>query len=193
MRLSEPLSLICLFESDESRVARDRQRLNEGALAVFRRENFDAPGPIEVCLAHCADEADDILGSVANEGPAVTGVFEQGPNRFKLGIAEFNAEDYVRVETFHEFRQCRVGAEDMPEVDEQSGGRVAGCSDQVSALGHRADQTEGKRFDRNAGSDRRRFVGDLAERVDERCDVVDWGPECGSYLDERSMESVGRF
>jgi hypothetical protein len=81
----------------------------------------------------------------------------------------------------------------MPEVDYQSGGRVAGCSDQVSALGHRADQTEGERFDRNAGSDRRRFVGDLAERVDQRCDVVDWGSECGSYFDERSMESVCRF
>ena len=50
--LSEPRSLICLFESFESRVARDRQRLNEGPLAVFRRENFDAPGPIEVHFAH---------------------------------------------------------------------------------------------------------------------------------------------
>ena len=115
--LSEPGSLICLFESFESRIARDRQRLNEGPLAVFRRENFDAPGPIEGHLAHCADEADDVLSSVANKGAAVTGVFEQGPNRFKLGIAEFNAEDYVRVETFHEFRQRGVGAEDMPEVD----------------------------------------------------------------------------
>jgi hypothetical protein len=60
-------------------------------------------------------------------------------------------------------------------------------------LGHRADQTKGERFDRNAGSDRRRFVGDLAERVDERFDVVDWGSECGSYFDERSMESLCRF
>ncbi len=89
----------------------------QGPLAVFRRENFDAPGAIEAHIAHRADEADDILGSLANEGAAVTGVFEQGPNRFKLGIAEFNAEDDVRVETFHEFRQRRVGAEDMPEVD----------------------------------------------------------------------------
>jgi hypothetical protein len=60
-------------------------------------------------------------------------------------------------------------------------------------LGHRADQTKGERFDRNAGSDRRRFVGDLAERVDERFDVVDWGSKCSSYFDERSMESLCRF
>ena len=190
---SEPRSLICLFESFEGRVARDRQSLNERPLAVFRRQNLDAPEPVELHLAHCADEADDILGSVADKGAAVTGVFEQGSNRFKLGIAEFDAEDYVRVETFNEFRQRRIGAKDMPEVDYQSCRRVAGCSDQVSAFGHRADQTEGERFDRNAGSDCRRLVGDLAERVDERCDVVDWGSESGSYFDERRIESVCRF
>ncbi len=139
------------------------------------------------------NEADDILGAVTDEGAAVTGVFEQRPDDFNSGVAEFYAEDHVGVETLHEFRQRCIGAEDVPEVDDQSGGRMAGRSDQLGALGHRADQTERKRFDRDAGADRRCFVGDPAERFDERCDVVDGGSECGSDFDERSMKSLGRF
>ncbi len=167
---------------------RDRQRLDQGPLAVLDRQNLDAPGTIEAHLAHSADEADDILGSVADQGAAVAGVFEQGADGLKLGVAELDTEDDVRVETLHQFGQRRVGAEDMPEVDEQPGGRVAGRSDELGALGNGADQGKGERFDGNAGSDSRRFVGDAAERFDKRRDVVDWGPELGPDLDERSPE-----
>ena len=64
---------------------RDRQRLDQGPLAVLDRQNLDTPGTIEAHLAQSADEADDILGSVADQGAAVAGVFEQGARWVEAG------------------------------------------------------------------------------------------------------------
>ena len=115
------------------------------------------------------------------------------PMDFRLGIAELDTEDHVRVETGDEVRQRGVGPEDVPEVHDQPGGRVTGRPDQVGALGHRADQGERKWFDRDAGSVGRCFVGDAAERFDEGCDVVHRGSELGPDLDERRPELLCRL
>ena len=86
-------------EGFQSRIVCERQRLEEGPLAVFGRENLDAPGAIESHLTHGADETGDILGSVADQGATVPGVFEEGPDRVTVGVAQLDAEDDVRVET----------------------------------------------------------------------------------------------
>ena len=160
---------------------------------MFDGQDLDAPGPIEAHLAHGADEADDILGALADERAAVAGVLEQGADGFQLGIAELDPEGHARVETGDEVLQRGVGPEDVPEVHDQPGGRVTGRPDQVGALGHGADEGERQRLERDAGADGRRFVGDAAERFDEGRDVVHRGSELGPDLDERRPELVRRL
>jgi hypothetical protein len=87
-------------------------------------------------------------------------------------VAELDAEHHLRLEACHKLRQRGVGAEDMPEVDQQSGGRVVGGSDQLGALRHRADEAEGEWFQRNSRPDASGLLSDPAERLDERRDVV---------------------
>ena len=118
------------------------------------------------------------------------GVLEERPDDVLVGVVQLDADDAVQRHG-RQVGQRGVGPGDVPGVDDDAPGLVAGLLDEPQGLGERADVRPGEELDPQPGADSLGLGGELGEPGGPEPAVPRAVLAVGGHLEVAGAEGLG--